>query len=537
MTSEQERHVQLMKFMEEFRTSIEVRINKTNEKLDDKLETMNKDMKKIHDKIEENDEKTEEAMKRIDLKIDNRESKDEKTREAMNRMDLRLQDLEIEMKQSNMRTEERFKLREKNNKDVTDEREEELRLKNKEKISKERQKKVFQRRRIEPEDLQNENVKGNERSKVNETEEAMKGKELNYKSLWAKRMQEELDEAAKKQTNKQKTNVHPRLQERSEDSEVREVEDQEDYEEQEDDTWERIGIKKPIKTKVRKPIRDWFADNNSDNSDSDTSTDSNDDNRDQWSEIKRKKKNEQKKIERKKKKKMKMEEVAGRMRHMIGVGPIPKASIEYFNKDSKDATEARVKAVQEYLKYYLNFDDEELELLKILDSKQAAKDNVIYVALENEEHAREIHIRRAASGNEDLIVRDYIPPSFHSRYMAIARKAAQKRSVDKTLKTQLRWGLKDVEVFVKTRGENEQFRRISLKDFMEDDELPEYDSTLRWNQRRDQRLKNRPIFGEACPVLPSLASKVVGSGRPKTLSRKLSTGSKVSQQRGQEVTH
>ena len=101
-----------------------------------------------------------------------------------------------------------------------------------------------------------------------------------------------------------------------------------------------------------------------------------------------------------------------------------------------------------------------------------------------------------------------------------------KRSLDKTLKTQFRWGHKDVQVFVKTRGENEKFRKIPLKEFMDGDELPDYDSALRWNQRRDQRLKNRPVFGQDCPVLPSLAASIAESRRPKTLSRKLSSGSR-----------
>ena len=47
--------------------------------------------------------------------------------------------------------------------------------------------------------------------------------------------------------------------------------------------------------------------------------------------------------------------------------------------------------------------------------------------------------------------------------MALSRKATEMRASDKTLKTQLRWGDKDVEIHVKTKGSEENYRKMNLR--------------------------------------------------------------------------
>ena len=47
------------------------------------------------------------------------------------------------------------------------------------------------------------------------------------------------------------------------------------------------------------------------------------------------------------------------------------------------------------------------------------------------DHVKEIHYRKATSYNDELVIRDYIPPQFHARQMAIAKKAAERRAVDR----------------------------------------------------------------------------------------------------------
>ena len=215
------------------------------------------------------------------------------------------------------------------------------------------------------------------------------------------------------------------------------------------------------------------------------------------------------------------------MKHMVGVGPIPMESIQHFAKTSKNDTEAMIKSVKEYLKYYLKFEDEEIQQMNFMDAKKAAKEDLIYFALEDQQDIREIYFRKAASGNDDLCVRDYIPPQYHSRYMAISRKATESRASDKTLKTQMRWGDKDVEIHVKTKGSEEPYRKVNLKDFMGDTPLPEFDSKVKWTQRKGNILRKTPIFGEESQLLPSLAlGRQQKNGSRKELVRSHSNSSR-----------
>ena len=55
-----------------------------------------------------------------------------------------------------------------------------------------------------------------------------------------------------------------------------------------------------------------------------------------WTEVEKKKVKEKKRKLRNMKKKMKKEEVAGKMRKIIGIGPIPTNSVEYFEKEGVD---------------------------------------------------------------------------------------------------------------------------------------------------------------------------------------------------------
>ena len=214
---------------------------------------------------------------------------------------------------------------------------------------------------------------------------------------------------------------------------------------QSESPWENLGIGQEKVKKIRKPVtaKDWFAEVRSD-SEADSSTDSQEEEEGKWNEIKRRERSQRIRQERKKRKKERMEAMASRMRHMVGVGPIPSASIRFFEDSSKDDNEARIKAVKEYLKYYMEFDDDDLNLIEILDTKRVANDDIVYFSVSNEDHIREIYMRRAAIANDDLIVRDYIPPQYHARYMAVAGHAKQKRAEDKSLKTQLRWGHYDI---------------------------------------------------------------------------------------------
>ena len=94
---------------------------------------------------------------------------------------------------------------------------------------------------------------------------------------------------------------------------------------------------------------------------------------------------------------------------------------------------------------------------------------------------------QAACANENLTIRDYIPPNFYARFSAVAKKTAEKRAIDRDLKTQIRWGDADLEIFVKRRGgEDRQFKKMSLKEFMGATELPEFDVSIKWEKKGEK---------------------------------------------------
>ena len=219
-------------------------------------------------------------------------------------------------------------------------------------------------------------------------------------------------------------------------------------------------------------------------------------------EVERKKKNGMKVKERKMRRKRKMGETAQKMKNMIGLGPVTNDSVEHFNRRVKDLKLARRMAVEEYLNHFLDFNEEEISELDIVETKHS-KDNVMYIALSNIEHIREIRFRRAACGNDALVMRDFIPPQYHERYMAVAKKAAENRAVEKMLKTQIRWGDKDVEIFTKKKGNDELFSKVDLMEFMGGSSLPEYDMSIKWTMRKEGLPRRKLEFERKAGAPPS----------------------------------
>ena len=56
--------------------------------------------------------------------------------------------------------------------------------------------------------------------------------------------------------------------------------------------------------------------------------------------------------------------------------------------------------------------------MEIAETKLATRgEDVINVTMVNHDHLKELHIRRAESQNDEVIIRKYIPPNFYERYM------------------------------------------------------------------------------------------------------------------------
>ena len=122
-------------------------------------------------------------------------------------------------------------------------------------------------------------------------------------------------------------------------------------------------------------------------------------------------------------------------------------------KSKNDFEDAKIKAIKELLSYSLNYDDDELESLNIQETKLSKRgDDIINVAFASEDKVKDLFIRKAELKNEYVTLRNYIPPNFHERFMHLNAVCSEKRSLEPNLKTQLRFGRRDIEIF----NENEK---------------------------------------------------------------------------------
>ena len=109
-----------------------------------------------------------------------------------------------------------------------------------------------------------------------------------------------------------------------------------------------------------------------------------------------------------------------------------------------------------------------------------------------------IRIRMAECNNPKLQAVNLIPPQLFSRYTTLSIYARDLRMREKNLKTQLRYGTRDVELWTKYRGENERYTLFPMEDIENDCQMPKFNHTARWNrkQERPPRRKVSPSRGD-----------------------------------------
>ena len=223
--------------------------------------------------------------------------------------------------------------------------------------------------------------------------------------------------------------------------------------------------------KIRKPpiIKSWFGESSEEDSESDLS--------DTWTEVDKKKRNQERRRRQKRMRKEKEARLATKAAGMAGVGPIRMDDVLELVAQGLDFEKAKVTTFKNFLKDRLGYIDEELDTLSLVETKFATKgDNVLNIAMSNQEHIRELHVRRAECQDDSITVRNFIPPNYYDRYMALNRICAEKRAVEPDLKTQLRFGKTDVEVFIKYRGEPMGYKVTKLEDFTDTSQLPPFQS-------------------------------------------------------------
>ena len=495
----------MAKTMLDNKSTLEEKIDKTNKKIDVRFETIDEDMREIKDKIEASDE-------------------------ANKRMENRLSALETEMtrseklgrKSSQLRDTLRNQLEDSGNGKERQERQEEVRMEEGGEVLRKTYRSDWARR-IEEEleiaaktggnesgrrlarrqEMEKEETVKERGEKTKETEKRDKEREAREKEREERRIREvrkrNEDDRKARDAEDARDARDARNKERGDSKERSGGRDSDRSEEWREwrgnrrdgwrderkipDSWEEIleGRQKE-NPKVRKPPvqMEWFGfRTETEDSESEPETG--------WTEVDRRKKNEEKKRLTKRKKKELMETTATRASSMIGLGPVNQRMIEEHRRDRIPYEESKALLVRDFLMNNLDFDEIEMEELRIMETRLSNKgDGIINVAFETQEQTKQIHIRRAEIGNEDIVVRNYIPPTFYQRYMEISNICKEKRNDDAELKTQLRFGRKDVEVFVKHRGENMPFRKIDLKEFT-DKEIPQFDHKIKWKRYIDRQ--------------------------------------------------
>ena len=111
--------------------------------------------------------------------------------------------------------------------------------------------------------------------------------------------------------------------------------------------------------------------------------------------------------------------------------------------------------------------------------------------MQNERDIKDIYARKAECRSDSTIVKSYIPPQFFNRFSALNRICADKRSQDESLKTQIRFGDRDLIVLTKVKGSQDAFEMEDLEDFTAGEELPAIDLKIRWRFHEDRPPRRR----------------------------------------------
>ena len=229
---------------------------------------------------------------------------------------------------------------------------------------------------------------------------------------------------------------------------------------------------------------------------------------------------------------------------LIGIGPIYQQSIEHFYDILGDYTEAKIMAAKEYLTAQLRFSEDEMKNFDISDTQvSTGSENTLYIALSDRESVIDIRTRMADCQNPSLWAVDFIPPQYYERYMALSRIARDMRSRDNQLKTQVRFGPRDVELVTKRRGSDERYTIVPLGSIEMDDQLPKYDHSIKWRRRQDRPPRRRvsPSRGEA--YIPSMRQDrrtdriTTPTGSTGSVSSGNSKARKFSKQDNQDTTN
>ena len=211
------------------------------------------------------------------------------------------------------------------------------------------------------------------------------------------------------------------------------------------------------------------------------------------------------KIERYRRRKILKEKTSHKARHMLGLGPIRQRSVDYFVDITADVELAKEMAIKEFMATYLQYTETELLEHDIVDSQISARaEDIVYVTFADYGSIREIHARAAEIRNDDIIIRNYVPPQFWERYSHISKHCTEIREKNRDIKTLMRFGETDIEVLTKDKTKDEGYKTLSLEEIEKSGAIPKFDHTIKWRRRTDRmsRRKTTQSSEKLCP--PSL---------------------------------
>ena len=265
--------------------------------------------------------------------------------------------------------------------------------------------------------------------------------------------------------------------------------------------------------KIRK-IHHWFG-----NSTEEDSSD-NEQNED-WNLIDRESRKQARKKRALDRKNRQKAEIALKAKRMAGLGPISDQDIEIQMRKTRNYSQAKIWAVKAHLAQHYRYNQDELDDLDILETKRTNKDDIVYIAMANEIDIKDIYARKAECRSDDTTVKIFIPPQYYNRFSALNRICADKRSRDESLKTQIRFGDKDLMILTKEKGSQEPFYSEDLESFIDGEELPEVDMSIKWRFHED-----RPPRRRVATPPPATTTSLLSSPADRQAStRQLSTSS------------
>ena len=154
-------------------------------------------------------------------------------------------------------------------------------------------------------------------------------------------------------------------------------------------TSERMETKHKCKNVSNKQFQHWFGDSSEEESGNETSEN------EEWNVVERENRNKLKRRRRKERQDRKISEVASKARRMAGIGPITDKEIDIQRKKTGNYETAKVWAVKSHLTNHYQYNQEELDALTIQETKRTNKDDIIYIAVQDEREIKKIYIEKS----------------------------------------------------------------------------------------------------------------------------------------------